>query len=160
MIDLVSIVIAHPRTGEALVNHVEPRKSGTFTDSKEWKACKQFNAERIPSTRKRVDETYVEALNRLLENHVGAPAGSIEFDRNKLKRIDSEVTSEYFPGLTTIVRKRIFSGSVITTDKEVLASLGVIETAAGLSRSFRFQSGMEVHEWTWKSWDNAPELAR
>eukprot|EP00746_Dinoflagellata_sp_MGD_P135471 gnl/MRDRNA2_/MRDRNA2_69494_c0_seq1.p1 gnl/MRDRNA2_/MRDRNA2_69494_c0~~gnl/MRDRNA2_/MRDRNA2_69494_c0_seq1.p1 ORF type:complete len:368 (-),score=66.04 gnl/MRDRNA2_/MRDRNA2_69494_c0_seq1:21-1124(-) len=106
-------------------------------------------------------ESVGQAAERCLEEKLNVEAGMINLQIGRVKSVDSEETSDIYPGLTSIVTRHIVVGQVATTDTEKLKRIGA-DSPNLLSFQTTCHDGGEQMSmiWSWKRPQEIPAMRR
>jgi hypothetical protein len=80
---------------------------------------------RLPGTKKEPHESSKETADRILKDMMNMHDCKISFDYEEKEVFEEESESPSYPGVKTVYRKEILEGYVVSSDKDVLARIGL-----------------------------------
>jgi len=110
---LLRIVINTPEGRRYLVETEE-----VYPDGRTQKIC------RLPGNKKEPHENMKQTTDRFLQNMLKMADAGVDFDFRKVQTEETSVDSPSYPGVQTVYRKEIVTGTVSTTDATILKRLG------------------------------------
>merc|ERR1719265_1435176 len=153
----VVVIIHHPQECYVIVS--DDRMQGSHRFSAEVTEFRRTmkKGEKTLSIRKLPMEMIEQTAYRCIKEKLGIEDGSIEVTEGMVKSTELEESSDFYPGLTTVVCKHIIQARVVTTDPQKLKSIGAdssTENAVVAEHEYRGESG----RWVWQLLDKVPDL--
>eukprot|EP00746_Dinoflagellata_sp_MGD_P083546 gnl/MRDRNA2_/MRDRNA2_33249_c0_seq2.p1 gnl/MRDRNA2_/MRDRNA2_33249_c0~~gnl/MRDRNA2_/MRDRNA2_33249_c0_seq2.p1 ORF type:complete len:662 (-),score=113.54 gnl/MRDRNA2_/MRDRNA2_33249_c0_seq2:21-2006(-) len=161
--DIVSVIIVYPVAGKALI--MDSARSNTIECQDE-----AISAEVAPSVRKLPYETVVEAAHRCIREKFEGLETSIELRCSKVKAVDEEETSESYPGLTMIKRRRIVQGFLsagkarefgLSSPTNLMSPRGGAQSnQSKFQETFETRHDATTYHWVWKDIEQVSAFAK
>lgn len=98
-------------------------------------------------------EKIEETANRALLQKLGVAGGMVELAPSRIKTIESEEHSDFYPGLTTVVSRHFIQARVVTSDRKLLEKVGLrrLESSTETEEeAFETEYSGETFRWIWQ----------
>jgi len=86
---------------------------------------RQRETNRLPGTKKEPYENTRQTAERILKGFMKIDPTSVSLDLLKIVRVEEEIESPSFPGVTSVYRKEIVEGTISISDKALLQKVGL-----------------------------------
>jgi len=114
--DLVVLVLRSPN---------DPDKRVIIETEERFQDGRTRVTNRLPATKKEPYENTRQTAHRFLKDFMKIDPKDVNLDLMNIKRVEEEIESPSFPGVTTVYRKEIVEGTISTKSPEALMKVGL-----------------------------------
>jgi hypothetical protein len=114
--DLVVLVLRSPN---------DPEKRVIIETDEKYPDGRQRETGRLPGTKKEPYENTRQTAERILKAMMKIDPKSVSLDLLKIVRVEEEIESPSFPGVTSVYRKEIVEGTISISDQALLKKVGL-----------------------------------
>eukprot|EP00746_Dinoflagellata_sp_MGD_P126363 gnl/MRDRNA2_/MRDRNA2_61227_c0_seq1.p1 gnl/MRDRNA2_/MRDRNA2_61227_c0~~gnl/MRDRNA2_/MRDRNA2_61227_c0_seq1.p1 ORF type:complete len:714 (+),score=154.47 gnl/MRDRNA2_/MRDRNA2_61227_c0_seq1:245-2386(+) len=160
----VVVVVYHPHKDAVIVadDQTPPTRvtsAGNSTDLYFRYRQMMKKGERTLSMRKLPRESVEQTAYKCLKEKLGIEDGLIEVTEGMVKTAELEESSDFYPGLTTLVCSHMVQARVVTTDPEKLKAIGVDKPEENALAAEHVYRGENIR-WIWQSLSKIPDLLK
>eukprot|EP00746_Dinoflagellata_sp_MGD_P009355 gnl/MRDRNA2_/MRDRNA2_118995_c0_seq1.p1 gnl/MRDRNA2_/MRDRNA2_118995_c0~~gnl/MRDRNA2_/MRDRNA2_118995_c0_seq1.p1 ORF type:complete len:664 (-),score=115.64 gnl/MRDRNA2_/MRDRNA2_118995_c0_seq1:34-2025(-) len=154
--EMVAVIVYHPTTGHIIVADDQVKQAADSYEVSEFRR-QMKKGEKTLSIRKLPMEMVEQTAYRCIKEKMGIEDGIIQVTDGMIKTTEMEETSDFYPGLTTIVFRHMIQAKVVTTDAKKLKAIGADPQPTTFVAAEQVYRG-EMCRWVWQSLDKIPEL--